>query len=439
MGGSALRRMQQASQEFKATEEAAPVEEEVSQLAEIAAAADQDTVELVADAWPTDTEEPAVVAATVQQQESAKPLSVTIAVSSHGEEYEQNGFELSLTDADYEAALDAVTPFLSITEEEWQGVSLADKIDLQEGEARQYSFGQGGEGPHSGKALFVADVTSPMGQEEWSGSYARSVVQTLGKRFGSLFVSLNEGVKKTLLIGGKAREVGLAREVFADTMSMVGLKVGWRGFEPEADPNQNELQRRLKKHGVTVGMGLSSPDINPFDVYVYSAIEKVDKKHRASLIKVTLANMAAELGTLTKVVESVRNDYRKKPGYENVREVLEKYDISEESLYYILKDTPTGEIIDQDKTIFGFLDKYKKLLEPAEHAGQSYLEAIKTVITEAKRLKDPAPSEISAIFERAGLDPKELGIALPLGGAQPEPAQKVYNIDNARKSSPAPS
>ncbi len=300
--------------------------------------------------------------------------------SQHG--YIANDIDLEITSKDIYEALAFV-----------QQVSAAGQMQLDEGESRSYLFEDAETGQNE---IFVCDITSQVKKEDWAESYARGVAHHLSERIKNLWANvLNNELthKQSMVIAGRAEAVGVAKEQFFAAMTMAGLKINNGRYEKVYNSNDLFLQR-LKEHGFDCQIsGTGTLDVS------FSALNNIPVKHRFDAVKVVLRNLLNDYNVMDKLQADIVQEVASRPGYEHIKSVLKHYDIKEEGLYHILKQSISKKIIDPSGEISELLSLKYDLTSQLLGQQDGYRTAIKTLFESAVKC-GTQPTELREVLSQ---------------------------------------
>lgn len=290
-----------------------------------------------------------------------------------------------------------------------EAIALLDNFDLsplglKEGEARAYILPESedaGQDDSGGVQIFVADIPARK-VKPWTPDFFQALGAATRKMFQGVAVKLCSNAteaSRSLLMVGRAKEVGLARKAFADALALAGFDVGWRGYTKRGDAAAAGIEAKLASYGFSVeGTNL-----------VFKAIAGVPAGHRDEVSKLVLATLAEDLSSLNSVVGTVRNEMRQKKEYAKVQRILDLHDISEEGLYCLLTNLDDTSRLDPKGEIRQLLQVNRDFMALADDRVGLLKKAITVTVKEA-RLHGLAPEQITEIIEKYGLTFKAVGI-----------------------------
>jgi len=266
--------------------------------------------------------------------------------------------------------------------------------------------------------IFKADVAHLRRKHVWGIDFARALVHSIREEFSDLVVEMIDGTKNFILMAGPAKQVGIARDVFADTLSMIGIKMAWDGFKHEVE-HAVMPDEKFKEYGIN----LAFEEGRDYPNFMLETIDAMPQLHKADALRVALDNIAADMTTLVRVRNHVAEQLRLEPEYDKVRRLTDKFGVSEESLYHILQVTASGKKLDPDGSVLRTLESNHNLLKKSDEFNMLYGEAIKAIVVEAMRIGNPSMDEIQERLKRKGLDPEKI---------LPEPVRPPGTISHLR-------
>lgn len=282
-----------------------------------------------------------------------------------------------------------------------------ESLGLKDGEARTYLLPEAEprtlfEIPSGSFHVFVADVGRQSQAKPWSKNFLLSLGVATQEMFKNVAVRLRTGATEathTLILAGRAKDLGLARKAFSDAMTMAGFDVSWRGyFRSNEKAAATSVEDKLASYGFSFeGTTLT-----------FKAIAEIPSQHRAEAAKVVLSTLAEDLSSLNLVVESVRDEMCQRKEYAKVKRLREMHDITEEGLYYLLTKLENTSKLDPKGDILPLLQANREFMALAEDRVKLFSRAIEVTVNEAKR-NGVAPEQIMTIIEKNGLTLKAAG------------------------------
>lgn len=286
-------------------------------------------------------------------------------------------------------------------------------LGLNEGEGRTYTLADA-DLPGSGFQVLIANIPAPYRPAPWSAAYVKGLSSAAKEMFRNVTVLIKDGaanMSHSLIIAGRSRDLGIARQAFADALALAGFNVSWRGYV-RRDENAS-AEERLASYGFSLeGSSLS-----------FRAISGIPESHRAEAVKLVLATLAEDLSALNRVVGNVRGELRSRKGYDKVQRLLEMHDITEDGLYYLLTRLENPVKLDPKGDILPLLKSNREFMALAEERVGLFTQAISIAVTEARRSNVPA-EQITEIIGRYGLTMQEAGVP-PLRLAVEQPVRPV--------------
>jgi hypothetical protein len=291
-------------------------------------------------------------------------------IQSSKADYIATEIDLDIADKDLDDALETIKKVMETGE-----------LQLEEGESRSYFFQSEDEKDAALKEVFVCDLPEE-GQPEWASDYTASLSNKLGQMFKNLWVSVLgniENKKKSMVIAGRAKDVGLAKEKFYAAMSMAGLDIKNGQYEKSA-PQNDLLNTRLADHGLDVKRESKYNDVIKLS---FDTIGDVPAQYRAEVCQVVIKNLAEDYKALVQLNYDVIRDFKERPEYARVKEITHHYRISEEALFHVLDQSISSKKIDPTGSIKKILDEGHGLTEQLSKQKEKYREAISTVLDAA--------------------------------------------------------
>jgi len=313
-----------------------------------------------------------------------------------------------------------------------QNVKDFGELAFKKGESRSYTFNEKSGDSIEEKEIFVCDISDQAMQEEWATDYAQAVGSGLKKRLKLMWANVVNSFssrKQAMVIAGRAKDVGVAKEKFYAAMAMAGLGIQ-NGQYQKTKNAQDLFVTRLQDHGFECK---NIADCGDLDLS-FEAINDIPEKFHADAIRVVLNNLVEDFQVLSKLRNDVVKEYRQRPNYQKIKLILDKYDIQEESLYHILirsiskqKIDPDGQITEMlvanhnltselDFELGTYKQAVQKLFEVGQQFGVSYSD-LQSTLTERQ---NPQLIEALEIPVMATADVAEQsGPAAPQGPAGP--------------------
>lgn len=282
-----------------------------------------------------------------------------------------------------------------------------DMLALKEGEARTYLLPEV-ETPGlfdlqpGGFQVFVADVDMRQDNRAWSKKFLRSLGTATQEMFKNVAVRLKSGATEashTLIMAGRAKDLGLAKRAFADAMALAGFDISWRGYVRCNPASSSAIEEKLASYGFSL----------EGSTLVFKAISEIPEEHRAEAAKVVLATLAEDLSSLNRVIDNVRGEMQQRKEYAKVKRIKELHDISDEALYYLLTKLQNTSKLDPKGDILPLLQENRDFMAMADERVRLFGSAIEVTINEALRngLKQ---DEVLDVLARKGLTLKTAGV-----------------------------
>jgi hypothetical protein len=280
-------------------------------------------------------------------------------------------------------------------------------LALKEDEARTYLLpeaevpGLFGIQP-GGFQVFVADVNARQDNRAWSKKFLRSLGAATQEMFKNVAVRLKSGTTEathSLIMAGRAKDLGLAKKAFADAMTLAGFDIGWRGYVRCNPSSSAAIEEKLASYGFSLeGTTL-----------VFKAISEIPEEHRGEAAKVVLATLAEDLSSLNRVISNAREEMQQRKEYAKVKRIKELHDITDEALYYLLTKLQNTSKLDPKGDILPLLQENRDFMALAEERVQLFGKAIEVTINEAMR-SGLTQDEVLDVITRQGLTLKTAGV-----------------------------
>lgn len=285
--------------------------------------------------------------------------------------------ELILSAEDVEDAL-------KIIEKMARNGELYAELDLKGG-CREVVFDDEEKGLQS---ISFSDVSDHADANDWSGRFMHGIVKGVNKA-KKVTAKLLDGTK-ILMIAGNARQVGIARDAFAEAMRLAGLDVKWGGFKKDDDVMS--ITTKMEEYGIRTIEGE-----NGHITYAFDALGNIPEEHHAGVLRVIVDNCISDYQNLAAVVSSVHHQFDERREYSKIKEILERYEIAEEGLRHLLTNSISARKLDPDGKLLTVLNEKANLLTTANHCHKILAGAINKALTFDSSLGDYVAKNIPGV------------------------------------------
>lgn len=280
---------------------------------------------------------------------------------------------------------DDVDEALEIIEEMTKSGELYADLALKGG-CREIVFDDEEKGLQS---ISFSDVSGHEDATPWAGKFMHGIVLGVNKA-KKVTAKLLDGTK-ILMIAGNARQVGIARDAFAEAMRLAGLDVKWGGFRKD-DAAALSIASKMEEYGIRAIEGE-----NGHITYAFDALENIPQEHRGGALRVIIDNCIADYQNLSAVITSVDRQFDERKEYARIKVILDRYEIAEEGLRHLLANSISAGRLDPDGKLLTVLNEKATLLATANHCHKILAGAINKALSFDSSLGDYVARTIPGI------------------------------------------